>query len=155
LRSRFLLLRHNRPTKPPAEATSGSVAEGLALSQAVVQKLPGGASLWLIPGTQETCLAFVDTGESYARTSFNESCQDSRTVLKYGVYIFISSATHEYIFGVQPGNARTVTATTNDGQKMKAEARYGVYTLVTRRPKYIRTLSTPGGPTPVTTPSWH
>jgi hypothetical protein len=156
LHSTFLLLQHNRPAKPPLQTTRGSVTEdGLALSQAVVQKVGGGASLWLIPGTRETCLAFLNPVLSYARTSSSETCQDTPLVLKYGEYIFIYSGTHEYIFGVQPGNARTVTATTNDGQKTKVETRYGVYTLVSRRPKYIRTLSTLGGPTPVTTPPWH
>jgi hypothetical protein len=154
LHARFLLLQHKRPAKPPTEATSGSAGYGLALSQAVVQKLRGGATLWFIPGTQGTCLAFDDPGDSYGSNSFDESCQGDRTVLKYGEYIFIYSGTHEYIFGVQPGNARTVTATANDGKKTKVETHYGVYTLASRPPKYIRTISTPGGPTPVTTPPW-
>lgn len=153
--SSFLLLRHNRPTKPPGVLTSGSPSKyGLAVSQAVVQKLPGGASLWLIPGTQDTCLAFLDPAESYTRTSLYETCQGDAIVLKYGAYAFISDPTHEYIFGVEPGNARDITATMNNGGKTEAATRYGVYAFSTRRPRFIRTLNTPGGPLRPTTPQW-
>ena len=155
LHSRFLLLQHGRLAKPPAEVTSGSPpAYGLALSQAVVQKLPGGPSLWLVPGTRETCLAFVDPAASYARTSFDELCQKDSFVLKYGALVEFSGATHQYIFGVQPGSAHSVTATTNEGRKKRTDSSDGVYKFETSRPKFIRTVSTPGGPIHPTTPDW-
>jgi hypothetical protein len=156
LHSRFLLLRHGRPTKPPVEVTTGmpSAKYGLALSQAVVQDLPGGTTFWLIPGTQETCIAVVDPDVASTTASLEVLCQTDRSVLEHGEFVLIATRTHEYIFGVQPGDARTMTATTNAGHSTKVATLYGIYTFVTRRPTFIRTLNTPGGPTRLPPQHW-
>ena len=155
LDSSFVLLRRDRPTKPPAAVTSGFSAAryGLALSRAVVETLPGGPSLWLIPGTNDTCIAWVDKPQAmYANATYDAQCASDASVLKYGALVIIPSATHESIFGVQPGTARTVTATTNRGDKTKTASNNGVYVFVTRRPTFITAIATPGGRVPLFKP---
>ncbi len=155
LAAAFPLLGHNRPRRPPAEIMSGnrSTGMGLAPSRAVVQRLPDGATLWMVPGAVESCVAVLDAPPA-AGTALLEHCQSDRTVLRQGVVLLVITTTHEYVVGVRPGAARTVSATADNGRTIHVPSRYGAYALTTRRPRYLRAISTPGGPYRLPPSNW-
>lgn len=150
VRSAFSLLRLGHAAPPPRAVITGlgpTKEYGIHWSDAVMAKLAGGPTLWLIPGSHDSCLAWLDRPQNiYALATYDGTCATNSSVLKVGIYVVPSGASaRETVVGVEPGNAKSLTASTSAGRRITVDLSRGVFTLTATKPAFVASFDTPGG----------
>lgn len=156
IRSQFPLLHDGHSVRPPTGVIRGlgtTKTYGLVLQDAVKVKLVGGPSLWMVPGTRDTCIAWVDQPEAiYQNTTYDATCATDASILQVGTFMVIASSRRETVVGVEPSDAAKLTAVTGGGAAVTTALHEGVYTFVAKRPSFIAAIHAPGGALPIPRP---